>query len=402
MGECIETLRPAGLEVAVRLHDAPRLGEALRTALPGWPCALESETAGRELRVWRDGGDYHRAAYGEIPSSRCSGVAEATCGLIADLIPEALAARPEAVGLHAAAVEVDGRLVVFPATHRAGKSLLCASFAAAGYRVFADDVLLLMPDGQGMALGIAPRLRLPLPEGLPAELMDFLAAHLGVRDARYGYLTPGAGRLAAHGERRPIAAIVMPDRQPGLEAPSLTPLSSGKGLMRLLAQCLAGDDRDPAARLERLLPILRERPCRLLRYDQPLAALQAVVTGMTDAPPEVSPHPQAGLAPTPAAEPSGIGASATATVWRRSPVAAEVPLGDELFLVDDAGGVHACSALAAAIWRLLGLETLSGDEIVALLAARFPEVERGRLVADVSALFEGLAACRLVAAVEAA
>ncbi|MBB3233129.1 PqqD family peptide modification chaperone [Halomonas stenophila] len=394
MGRLIETLQPSGLGVTVRLENAPRLAEALRTAMPGWPLARwPAPTAlSRELAVWREGDCYYQAVPGRSRPRRLPGLATAACCLIADLIPLILEARPQRVGLHCAAVEVGGQLVLFPATHRAGKSLLSAAFAAAGHRVFGDDVLMLSDDGQGRALGIAPRLRLPLPASLPSGLAGFIADHDGVSDDRYRYLALDDERLAGHGEARPIGAIVMLDRVPGTPAARLTRLTPGDGLLHLLGQSLAGEDHDPARLLERLLPMMHDLPCRLLRYDDPVAAVEAVAAGLAGAPAD-EPCPEA----APAVRDARPAAGDPDAAWRRLPVATEYALGEEHFLVDAQGGVHRLSAVAGGIWRLLGLEPLASAEVAALLAERFPDVERSRLDRDVAMLFDELSTAGLIA-----
>ncbi|WP_458524737.1 PqqD family protein [Onishia taeanensis] len=394
MGRLIQTLQPEGLGVSMRLENAPRLAEALQAAMPGWPLDRWPASAApyRALAAWWEEGCYYQAVPAREGPRRLPGIATATCSLIADLIPEALKALPSMTGLHCAAVEVQGRLVLFPATHRAGKSLLSAAFAAAGYRVFADDVLMLTADGQGMALGLAPRLRLPLPPSLPSGLARFIVDHDDVSDRRYHYLALDDGRLAGHGVTRPIGAIVMLDRLPGTPAASLTRLSPGDGLLRLLGQSLAGEEHDPSRLLERLLPMMHNLPCGLLRYDDPMAAVERVVAGLDEAP-VAAPHPQ----PAPAPRGSQSPAESPDTAWRRLPFSAEYALGEECFLVDVGGGVHRLSAVAGGIWRLLGIEPLTSAEVAALLAERFPDVERSRLGRDVASLFEDLAVAGLVA-----
>ncbi|WP_157955204.1 PqqD family protein [Halomonas denitrificans] len=397
----VEALQPAGLEATLRLEGAPELAEALRAAMPGWPLAPVPAAARppscEALTAWREAEGYGQAVPGRSRPRRLLGLATAAASLIADLIPRLLEARPRQSGLHCAAVEIDGRLVLFPATHRAGKSLLCAAFAAAGHRVFADDVLLLSIEDGGMAvgeaLGIAPRLRLPLPTHLPAALADFIAAHERVSDRRYAYLSLCRQRLAGHGERLPIGAIVLLDRLPGTPSPSLTRLSPGDGLLQLLSQSLAGDadTHDPGRLVPRLLPMMQGLPCRSLCYDDPMAAVERVVEGLDEgAPAPVSVAPALGAAEVASA------AGAPEVAWRRLPVAAEYPLGEEHFLVTGDGGVHRLSAVAGGVWRLLGLEALSLAEVAALLAERFPEVEPARLRADLARLFDDLAAAGLI------
>lgn len=70
---------------------------------------------------------------------------------------------------------------MFPESSKAGKSTLTVAFAAASYRVFGDDVLGLTAQGEGVAMGVAQRLRLPLPDIFPQSLLTMLNVMLVLR-----------------------------------------------------------------------------------------------------------------------------------------------------------------------------------------------------------------------------
>ena len=118
----------------------------------------------------------------------------AICDLICEMSWERLRSRPDLLCLHAAAVVFGDRLVMFPNQRRAGKSLLTATLARHGHAVFTDDFVPLAVDPEtrvisGVANGIAPRLRLPLPDTLTAEHADWINAHITTRNKQYGYLS---------------------------------------------------------------------------------------------------------------------------------------------------------------------------------------------------------------------
>jgi hypothetical protein len=138
------------------------------------------------------------------------------CALVIELIWAYLEDHPASLCLHGAAAEFAGRLVVFPNKYRAGKSLLTGCLAASGHRVFTDDILPVEVTGSdrticGVATGIAPRLRLPLPEAL-ASLAAGGAQH-GIADRRvchsrppgWGNARPGAGRRGRDAAQRGLA-----------------------------------------------------------------------------------------------------------------------------------------------------------------------------------------------------
>ncbi|WP_355661158.1 PqqD family protein [Halomonas salifodinae] len=369
-----------GLGCCLRLVNAPEVARALATALPGWPItARPARGSAPAIRLYRCGDGYRQYAP-ELPTGLdLPTVTAAVCSLIADLAGEALAGdrhrdrAPDRVqeqgliGLHCGSVEIDGRLAIFPEAHRAGKSTLSVACAAAGYRVFGDDVLGLTPAGEGMALGIAPRLRLPLPEILPPELVDYIHRRAGPEDAHYRYVIPEAEERAAHGESRPLGAIVLLERDAGLTAPEVVRLAPGEGLVQLLTQNFAYDLTHEAL-MPRLVPLMERLPCLLLRYAEPLAAARelARVLRTPEADETTSMAEAARMTPRRGVECPAHGR------WRASPNASAHALGDELFLIHrPSGAIHRLNATGHAVWALLAEEALSVDELADCLAEHF-------------------------------
>lgn len=71
------------------------------------------------------------------------------CSVIAAVTGAFLHLRPDDIGLHCGAAEIDDQWIIFLESHRAGKSTLTCARAAAGYRVFGDDVVALTPERPG-------------------------------------------------------------------------------------------------------------------------------------------------------------------------------------------------------------------------------------------------------------
>jgi hypothetical protein len=131
-----------------------------------WPFA--EHTAGEERPYFH----VHETRRGfaicsEGHTERFETSAEMLCDLGIDLAETFIRYRSAMQCLHCSAValcsEGEERLVVFPNINRAGKSLLAASFLQHRVRLFADDLLAVTEEGEGMAFGLPPRLRLPLP-----------------------------------------------------------------------------------------------------------------------------------------------------------------------------------------------------------------------------------------------
>jgi hypothetical protein len=90
--------------------------------------------------------------------------------------------------IHAAAVEVDGRAVVFGAPGRFGKTTLAVAFARAGYRVLAEDLTCARVDGDGVSVVPGPamlRVRADVAAGfgLPVPKKDDERVHLVLEHA---------------------------------------------------------------------------------------------------------------------------------------------------------------------------------------------------------------------------
>lgn len=195
------------------------------------------------------------------------------CALFADLVMAHVAAHDRLLCLHAGAVAIgscaDAPLFVFPAESQAGKSTLTAALAASGGRLYSDDVLPIdlaagAGLGQAMAIGLAPRPRLPLPDALPQSLRDILARRLTLANARYGYVALARERLAPLGERRSIAAFVRLERATGHASLAAAPRSE---IMTLLLRQNFGAMPPAAELVERFAALTAAARCWRLRYN---------------------------------------------------------------------------------------------------------------------------------------
>lgn len=88
----------------------------------------------------------------------------------------------------------------------------------------------------------------------------------------------------------------------------------------------------------------------------------------------------------------------TAARIRRNPAVHEEAVDDALFLIDEAAdAIYHLDALAAALWRILDAEP-GLDEVVAVFADAFPEVEPMTVAADVVRAVESLCSSGLAIA----
>ncbi|MEX2008742.1 MAG: PqqD family protein, partial [Dongiaceae bacterium] len=320
---------------------------------------------------------------------------DAVCALIVDLVRAYVADDPSLLCLHCGAAEFAGRLVIFPSRYRAGKSTLMARLAAAGSRVFADDVLpIAAPDNAGRALGIAPRLRLPLPAGAGQAFRDFVAAHRGPGNRRYLYLDLPPETLVRYGATAPVGGFVLLDRRPAGPA-ELTAAPRGQGLQRAILQNFAHGAA--LETVDRLAALVAGGHCFTLRYsdlDEATKLLHATFAtwpprppaarGEAVAPPAAAPRPRAAEVPG-----LNLGIAAGHRFVRRPDVAVR-ELDHELFLVGaDNRSIYHLNPIAAALWRLLD-EPMPVQEAAGVLCEAFPEIDAARIEGDVGALFADL------------
>lgn len=389
-----------GIGPCVRLVGAQPLLPILQAAMPGWAlteCPLQPTEP--DICVWQQQGGFWQQAPALPTGMWLASPVGIACSVIADVAGAFLRHHPDYIGLHCGSAEINGQLVIFPESHRAGKSTLTSAFAAAGYRIFGDDVVALTPEGEGLSLGIAPRLRLPLPSAIDETFQDFFKAHQGPKDDRYGYLALDETLLANHGIKRPIGAIILIDRDSQVTSPQLTPLQHGEGLWQLLKQNFAETLSDQAL-VAKFWPLVQRMPCFLLRYSDAYQAAEFVGRNLEEA-----------LKAQPATYTSPSHAAATPEApaldrndkrcWRARHTAHEYPLGDELFvIVEEGGAIHRMNVTSRAVWLLLQNEALDLDELSKTLTVFFMPVSREQVSKDVALLLGQFLAVGLIEPVE--
>ncbi|MGG5886287.1 PqqD family peptide modification chaperone [Falsiroseomonas sp. HC035] len=374
-----------GLARPVLVPDDAGLTQGLDRILRGWtPRVSHTAQVPADALAWlvpQDGAYCLHSTLLDAPLPGLS-TAAALCGLVADLAQCFYEQRPGSLALHCGAVRIAGRLVALAGSAHAGKSTLVARLGAeADLEIFGDDVLPLLPDGQAYALGIAPRLRLPLPAASTDDFRAHVARRAGPSDGRYAYVaTPN---LAPHGTRGALAALVVLQRRPRAAA-RLHRVAPAEALHHLLARNMAGT---PDAAFGAAQVLASGLACVKLVYsglDDAAALLrQAFGRPATGPPlalgPEIPPIP----ARRPPVPPHQTFRRAARVVLRRH--------GEAAFLwhAGEAGFWH-LNAVAHAVWAMLE-EPCSAAELAEALAEVFTDIPAVRLRQDVAALLGGLA-----------
>lgn len=203
--------------------DIPALARELARLLPGWPFSI-GETSGEADIV------ISHAAGGYVVHTKIAGcdalpaidLMDAGYQTTSALFLLAASTGPHQFVVHAGAVDVGCGLVAFAGDTHAGKSSLALHLAAAGRRIFGDDRIILSvpPVAPGrrataMALGLARKVRLPLPQDFAPAAVAYARAHqVGQTVEDVVYLDAAPGEAAPFGERLPISALVLLDRRP--------------------------------------------------------------------------------------------------------------------------------------------------------------------------------------------
>lgn len=393
----------------VEVPECPRFLAALQAAAPDWPFRRVRSSDPPAAEVGKRNGRYV-IKLPEEEEIEASAVA-AACSVICDVAMAFADERPDQLSLHCAAVLVAGRLVVMPSRSHAGKSTLVARLAADGHAVFGDDMLLVdRQDEHGIALGVAPRLRLPLPRHAGDAFAAFVARHSGARDRRYLYLDMPPSLLARRGDIAPVGAVVLLDRQ--AEGPArLWRAPANAAIQALIRQnvtlCAA-----PADLLRRAAALIGRVPCLTMAYsdlDEAAALFRATFSQWPlriDPSLPVRPYRlDAEQAARLKAESRATGGAAAKVPVRlfaagqamlRHPDVVLQLTDREAFLAGGGGrSILHLNETGMGLWNLLAAP-VSELEAVEALAAAFPDAERMAIERDVAAVFLAFAEAGMI------
>lgn len=361
---------------------APRaelVASALEAILPNWPTDDADHPA--RIRVAGQVGDFRIQSPWLGNEQTATTPTSAACALIIEMARSWLDAHAGMLCLHCAAFELNGRLIVLAGTNRSGKSTLAAALGAAGARIYCDDMLPLTPEGRGMAFGVPPRLRLPLPETLHGTLAASAAGQLVSSDDRYGYTMPH--NLAPHGHSAPLGGIVLLDRVES-GGPTFHAVDRSEAVAQLLLRNL---HRDIGAgeTVTRFLHIAQSVPVISLRYagiDEAVGTLMA---------PDYAAWPEGETAAAPAWT-GGVTTSPirTTTPYIHSPDVWTQAVDGDLFAVNpETEDIFRLNPVAAVLWDMFAEPTTVMDA-ADLLAAAFPDESAEAICADVELLMATL------------
>jgi hypothetical protein len=376
----------------------------LRSVTDGWRFIATSESGEPSIRVSCNGNVFRIEEEGREAVYEDSAVS-AACSLVAILLNRMVENDPERLCLHAGAVAMSGQTLVFPNTHRAGKSTLATALALRGARLVADDILPLdCSNGRirSISSGVAPRLRLPLAPSLGCRFRLSAWRFAGPDDGYYRYIRLPHSSRAPLGERHNPSAFVFLERTAaGADHGCLNAVSKASAMRILLLQNF-GTAAPTSAILERIDRLAESTPAFLLRYGDLGAAVSLLRSSFCGT--LLARALWLRLDP---AEPD-LGRTDSVATSQREPLTScdhaichneGVVLREAegvVFLADgEYGAIFALDPLGAAIWKLLE-EPTSVREAAALVSEAFPEIEPARIAADVIRLIQTLLARQLL------
>jgi hypothetical protein len=387
--------------------DCPEVVEGLEAILTGWrlrrlPSAVPQRADAQVQKTrngfaWRSKRMAKPQLWDEHPPTTPMQV---VCDVHDVLFDWFLKANPRHLCLHGAAVRIGGGLVCFPSVQKTGKSTLSVALAARGHTVYGDDVLAIEPrESRGAAMGMAPRLRKPLPENIGSRLLRFVRERAGPSDRRWVYVELGKGEIAPLGDAVPITAFVLLQR--GTSGAKLDPVGKSEMLKEILLQNFAREV-PPAETLDRLTQLTERVRCYRLRYGSVASAARLIEQRFGREP--------AGRAPTPRSSncgreskpraPTKSGRKHEPNEFRRAPGVETREVGGEIFVAAPGPKtIHHLDRMASAAWRVLS-EPKNAEQLIALFAAAFPDMPLRRIQRDVNKLLAFLEEGELIVRAE--
>lgn len=370
-----------GTDGAIRFADVD-MANTFRRIAHGWPCDADRGPSDPFAEVRQAGSGWSIRFLKPEPDLKTYDAVNSMCDLIVELNWSRLRENTQLMCLHAAGVEIGKSLVVFPSGRRAGKSTLTAELARRGYKVFSDDVLAVRLNehgvAEGLATGVSPRLRVPLPPEASEDFRNWVWSDPGPGNRQYKFLT--GAPVAPYGSSRRIGAIVTLDRVDDDVPPAFSEMAA-KDVLPVLIHQNFGRFVHSGRALAAFSAMARDLPCLKLTYGNfaeaadflEAAAEEGLVeTGvMVDVEHGMLPDfdtPHAPFDPTRA--------------YRQRVGFHCVVTGDEAFVSDANGlGIFRMGPGMLPIWMLLE-EPVTLQDVVAVLAELFPDAGAETLFQD--------------------
>ena len=331
-----------------------------------------------------DDDTYHVSTSWKEEIKSYTDIVDVLCDLIAQLALARSFNDLEALYLHAAAVVINRRLVIFPSQFRAGKSFLTACLVAEGHRYLGDDVVPLTLDTcKGRSPGFAPRLRLPLPDTTDKKSKRFIKNHTALVGKRYAYLNLEQELRIAKNDLIDIGAFVLLEREEGCHA-QLEELPVATVFQQLIKQNFAREV-DSARILSTLTQAVSNAQCIKIRYDGADQAVRLLTDHFANWPTQADPFKFESDEPDLDTKTTEIISN---ECFIQNKLTQKIRIEGENFLASpDGKAIYHLNQIGSGIWELLAVPTAKED-IVSTLATAFPQIERSIIEKDVAEILK--------------
>ena len=373
-----------GLEHSVRLTGCDHLTQEFSILFPEQDYRPGKQDDNPLISIRFDADIYHFSTYWKDEVNRYTDEVDVLCDLIAQLALARSFNDLEALYLHAAAVVINGRLVVFPSQFRAGKSFLTACLVAEGHLYVGDDVIPLTLDTcKGRSPGFAPRLRIPLPTTTDEKSKCFIESHTALAGKRYVYLNLEKELRVACDDLINIGAFVLLEREDGIQA-QLEELPVATVFQQLIKQNFARNV-DASRILSTLTQAVSNAQCIKIRYDRADEAVRILTEHFASWPTQSDALQIESGAP-------GLGTKTPENIpnecFIQNKLTQKIRIEGENFLASpDGKAIYHLNQLGSGIWELLG-EPISMDEIISTLVTAFPQIKKSTIEKDVTEILK--------------
>ena len=391
-----------GLAHPVRLTGCADLTDDFPTLFPYRDYREGKQDDNPVISVEFDGGEYHLSTSWLDKTVNYTDKVDVLCDIIAKLAVARSFTDLETLYLHAAAVEINGRAVVFPSQYRAGKSFLTACLLAEGHRYIGDDIAPLALDSCKVhSLGFSPRLRLPIPDTTDETSRHFIEHHTALAGKRYAYLDLEQELRIDRSESLDIGAFVLLEREEGVQA-QLEELPVATVFQQLIKQNFAREV-DGSRILSTLTQAVSNAQCIKLRYDRADEAVSLLTDHFASWPSQAnvlqfeSGSPDADVITTRAHAPEASALEESADeCFIRNKLVQKIRIEGENFLASpDGKSIYHLNQVGSGIWELLA-EPTSKELIISTLETAFPGTEKSTIDQDVTKILNRFQSKQLI------
>ena len=396
-----------GLAHPVRLTGCAELTDDFPTLFPYRDYREGEQDDDPVISIQLEAGEYHLSTSWLDKMVSYTDKVDVLCDLIAKLAVARSFTDLEALYLHAAAVEMNGRVVVFPSQYRAGKSFLTACLLAEGHRYVGDDIVPLTLDScKVRSPGVSPRLRMPLPDTTDETSRQFIEHHTALTGKRYAYLELEPELMVDRDELLDMGAFVLLEREEGAQA-RLEELPVATVFQQLIKQNFAREV-DGSRILSTLTQAVSNAQCIKLRYDRADEAVslltdhfaswpsQANVLQFESGSPGFSANvPEVNATGSNAPE-ANVLEEGSDECFIRNELVQKIRIEGENFLASpDGKAIYHLNQVGSGIWELLS-EPTSKELIISTLETAFPGTEKSIIDQDVTKILDRFQSTQLI------